>query len=103
MIPGADQDATIIKAQMRGNSPRALVAIEPSLDAAPPPSAQHWRDSTVARWKHVFDVPDVTFTAATQMSSTRCRGRASRPHVQRSLASRDRLSGSSESLTPPCS
>ena len=68
MIPGADQDATIIKAQMRGNSPRALVAIELSLDAAPPPSAQHWRDSTVARWKHVFDVPDVTFTAATQMS-----------------------------------
>ena len=52
---------------MRGNSRRALVAIEPSLDAAPPPSAQHWRDSTVARWKQVFDVPDVTFTAATQM------------------------------------
>ena len=68
MITGACQDATIIKAQMRGNSPHALVAIEPSLDAAPPPSAQHWRDSTVARWKQVFDVPDVTFTAATQIS-----------------------------------
>ena len=68
MIPGAGQGATIIEAPMHGSSPRALVAIEPPWDTATPQSAQHWQDSMVARWKQVFAVPDVAFTAAAEMS-----------------------------------
>ncbi len=63
MGPGAGQDATILQAPMRGSSPRAQVAIEPPPDEVRYPSAQHWRDATLARWRDVFAAPDVTFTA----------------------------------------
>jgi hypothetical protein len=60
---GAGQDATIIQAPMRGGSPRVQVAIEPSPVEVRYPSAEHWRDATLTRWKDAFAAPDVTFTA----------------------------------------
>jgi len=63
MGPGADRDATIMQAPMRGSSARVRVAIEPPPEEVPYLSAQQWRDATQARWRDVFAAPDVTFTA----------------------------------------
>lgn len=63
MGPGvAGQDATIIHAPMRGNSPRVRVAIEALADEVPHPSAQHWWEATLAQWRDVFAARDVAFT-----------------------------------------
>jgi hypothetical protein len=69
MIPGAGQDATIIQAPMRGSSPRAQIAIEPPPDETAYHSVQHQRDAKLAWWRHVFSVPDVTFTSAINTSA----------------------------------
>lgn len=69
MIPGAGQDATIIQAPIRGSSPQVQVVIEPPPDEVSYSSYQHWRDARLARWSHVFAVPDVTFTTATTTSA----------------------------------
>jgi hypothetical protein len=63
MGPGAGQDATIMQAPMRGSSPRVQVATEPPPDEVVYTSTQDWRDAMLARWRDVFAVPDVTFTA----------------------------------------
>jgi hypothetical protein len=54
---------------MRGSSPRVLVAYESSEEQGAQPSGQDWQDSMMAHWKHVFGVPDMTFTAATSISA----------------------------------
>jgi hypothetical protein len=56
MIPWAGQDATIIATQMRGASPRVLVAIEPLEELS---SDQGWEDRLAARVEKVFGVPGV--------------------------------------------
>ena len=62
MGPGADRDATMIQAPMRGSSPRVQLAIEPPPEEVPYLSAQQWQDATRARWREVFAAPDVAFT-----------------------------------------
>jgi hypothetical protein len=69
MGPGADHDATIIQAPMRGSTPRVQVAIEAPPEEVSYPSAQHWRDATLARWREVFAAPDMTFTAGVTTTS----------------------------------
>jgi hypothetical protein len=56
MIPWAGQDATIIATQMRGASPRVLVAIEPREEL---PLDQGWEDRLAAQVEKVFGVPGV--------------------------------------------
>jgi hypothetical protein len=62
MGPGAGQDATTMRAPMRGRSPQVRVAFEPPRDEIPYPSFEQWREAELARWRDVFAVPDLTLT-----------------------------------------
>jgi hypothetical protein len=56
MIPWAGQDATVVTAQMRGTSPRVLMAMEPHEEFS---ADRDWVDSLTAQVERVFGVADV--------------------------------------------
>jgi hypothetical protein len=66
MIPWAGQDATVVTAQMRGPSPRALMAVEPHEEFS---ADRDWVDSLTAQVERVFRVADVKFVGSGHSSA----------------------------------
>jgi len=69
MGPGAGQDATTMRAPMRGRSPQVRVAFEPPRAEVPYRSYEQWREAELARWRDVFALPDLTLTDGSTTSA----------------------------------
>lgn len=61
MIPWAGQDATVVTAQIRGTSPRVLIAVEPRAEFS---ADQDWVESLTAQVERVFGVTDIKFAGS---------------------------------------
>lgn len=66
MIPWAGQDAILVRANMRGTSPRVMIAIEP---AERPTHVQDWQDSIATQVQKIFGVADVSPTIGESSSA----------------------------------